>query len=90
MLWLKPRPIRARSLTGGGLGPEKNRAFLGYVVTRRRQSHSALPGKRFEVSEATRMISRQLNSADPGFAKICSTALLSVFCSSIPKTVAPS
>ncbi len=35
------------------------------------------------------MISRELNSADSRFAKICSTALRSVFCSSKPKTVAP-
>jgi len=35
------------------------------------------------------MISKELNSADSRFARICSTALRSVFCSSIPKTVAP-
>ncbi len=46
------------------------------------------PRKRFESSEATCMISSELNSADFGFARIWSTALPSVFCSSIPKTVA--
>src|SRR5258708_25741815 len=35
------------------------------------------------------MISKLLNSADSRFARICPTALRSVFCSSRPKTVAP-
>jgi hypothetical protein len=35
------------------------------------------------------MISKELNSADSRFARICSTALRSVFCSSRPTTVAP-
>jgi len=35
------------------------------------------------------MISKVLNSADSRFARICPTALRSVFCSSRPKTVAP-
>jgi hypothetical protein len=35
------------------------------------------------------MISRELNLADSRFARICSTALRRVFCSSKPKTVAP-
>ena len=35
------------------------------------------------------MISKELNSADSRFARICSTALRSVICSSRPKRVAP-
>src|SRR4029077_3915403 len=35
------------------------------------------------------MISRELNSADSRFARICSTALRSVICSSRPERVAP-
>jgi hypothetical protein len=38
---------------------------------------------------ATRMISKELNSAGSGFAGICSTALRSVICSSRPERVAP-
>ena len=35
------------------------------------------------------MISKELNSADSRFARICSTAVRSVLCSSRPKRVAP-
>jgi len=68
-----------------GPWPGKEARFRRCVVTGRRQPHSA----RFEASEATRMISEELNSADSGFAGICSTALRSVICSSRPKRVAP-
>src|SRR5467141_522072 len=46
------------------------------------------PKKRFEASEATRVISKELNFSDFSLARISSIVLRTIFSSSIPKTVA--
>src|SRR5467141_5148292 len=45
------------------------------------------PKKRFEASEATRVISKELNFSDFSLARISSIVLRTIFSSSIPKTV---
>src|SRR5467141_4033055 len=46
------------------------------------------PKKRFEASEATRVISKELNFSDFSLARISSIVLRTIFSSSIPNTVA--
>ena len=64
-------------------GPRLRRAFL--IFREWAETVIVYSQESFEASEATHMISRQLNSDDSRFASICSNALLRVFFSSVPK-----
>jgi hypothetical protein len=46
------------------------------------------PKKRFEASEATRVISKELNFSNFSLARISAIVLRTIFSSSTPKTVA--